>query len=1297
MKRIISSVLLIMIIISMMLTTACSAGDVQDIINNNTKTQLLVPTNLRVDEGSATLMWNGVEHASGYTVLANETTYTTTTNSFALQNLRDGEYTIAVMANGDGLMYVSSAYSDTISYTRKSDSGNKYEDVVGAFGSFDEINTKNSFLGYGIDIINASAVTSKNVLMNYPIFDMDKLQKETLLKSNEYNNSFVAIEAKTIEEFLENRGQSTSISTGSSVSAKGNIYGVNVGASVSCSAGVSNGFTKTNQSTESQHFLEIVSENQSYWLILQTTEARYKELLSDEFKKDLYNPNLSPELLFQKYGTHLLTSVAMGGSISMCYTMYSYSEEELFSKYTELSSQIKADVNASYGSYSGSAGSEMSYENAYQYHSSAAASNIQVDVVITCSGGGSYGIVNEKTLYNNYYEWQKSLSTYPVLIGVKDNNSLYAIWDLLDLNVEGAAERYEELYSYFCEYGTDSYNELCATYALTPKVSPENISNIKIGETEKYIEGDIIQVKSGDTMRITFDVLPENANRYTKTFVSSNPEAIQVDSNGIIFVNSEAPSDTQVTITIGAGSISKKITFYIVNTYDVHFNTGFDDITVPPIIGKQSGHTISAPEVYKEGYYLVGWYRDSGFKTEFDFDVDRVTSNMTLYAKWQKIKPVIIFDTGLGTAIESQIIEYNGTVKKPKNPSLTGYNFDGWFADEECTEVFDFASKVKSDITIYAKWSKIVYTVKFEANGGTPVADAITSIEFGYKISEPETTKTYYTLVGWYKDSDFSQKFYFDTEVVSDITLYAKWSLTNVSVRFLDNDGISPVYDSDGNIINDVITNLDKEFKISVPDGYKKGRIFDGWYLNGKKIDLETFDGFRPNENGYVLHARWVGDGSTYNVIFLDKDGNEIYKDLYKNLSYGTVIDAPTLPDENVEGYSYTGWDKIFPYTISTEDVTVRAIFEVNVHTIKFVDFDGNTTLLEAKIAYGTSVTAPVVPDLSGYVFIGWDKAVPQTMPDYDVIIQAERKIITHTIIFDINKGNKTGDFSQSESSQSVVYGSTTTIINTMQSSGYNFSGWSLDADGTQMITDSVGKILKNVSVYTDGNGYWIYGDNAYTEIVLYAQWSARTFTVTYNLNGGNCSITSDNVVYDSFYSLPTPTKNEHYFCGWYLNGADGKAVSNSTQITTADNHTLEAVWVRISCSITYTSSANVDEDEERYEMVYTSLDVAKLKSLGYTKINVSASVHIKESDDGFQRVWIYTKNGGEQCSFHEFNGGSGSSDDWTAYYSFTIDLNKIGVDSNGYACFYVRWGARGDFGDDWTRGKRTWTVTATY
>lgn len=678
MKKTVQIVAFILLFVLCFSMVSCNNGQTQ----GNGTSVLPVPTNLSIN--NSVLSWNFVENAIGYTVkivngadadinnsLGEEIPVTET--EYSLASLPDGKYTVGVKARGDSTVYLSSPYT-SVQYVRTNDTGVQYEDnITGAFGSFDEVNTKNSYLGYGIDIINASSITSKDILMNYPIFDMEKLMNETLLKSNDRNSRFESLEASTIEEFLESMSLSSSITAGSTVSASGNIYGVDFGGSVSYTNGLKSQFTKTSESIYSQYFLEIISENQSYWLILQTPESRYKEILSDEFKSDLYNPQVTPAQLFNKYGTHLLTSVAMGGNICMYYTMFSYSEEDMSKAYAEISSELKQNVEASYGNYSSEVEDKLSYSQAYTYMETAKKYGIQIDKKIISAGGDFYGISSETSLYANFADWQKSLDAQPVVIGIKDSNSLYAIWDLLDLNVDGAAERYEELYTYFMDYGTKSYKELLEFYKISPPIYPEEIDNIKIGEkTDSYKVGQIVQVNAGDVMTITFDVLPENAIDYTKAFSVAEDSKATINKNGELTIDSDAKEGNVITVTITAGEISKEITLIVVDavvpdlgdevskiTYNLN-NTIKGEVSVAnsewnAVCGKTTTLSNAIVETYPEYYFFEGWYTKASDGVQITDSMGKIIANVAgytdsegrwihngdveLYAKWVSTNP----------------------------------------------------------------------------------------------------------------------------------------------------------------------------------------------------------------------------------------------------------------------------------------------------------------------------------------------------------------------------------------------------------------------------------------------------------------------------------------------------------------------------------------------------------------------------------------------------------------------------------------------------------------------------------
>ena len=66
----------------------------------------------------------------------------------------------------------------------------------------------------------------------------------------------------------------------------------------------------------------------------------------------------------------------------------------------------------------------------------------------------------------------------------------------------------------------------------------------------------------------------------------------------------------------------------------------------------------------------------------------------------------VTFDTRGGSSIDSVKVNRNGTVARPDEPTREGYVFEGWFTDADCTEAYDFDTKVTKNITLYAKWTE---------------------------------------------------------------------------------------------------------------------------------------------------------------------------------------------------------------------------------------------------------------------------------------------------------------------------------------------------------------------------------------------------------------------------------------------------------------------------------------------------------------------------------------------------------------------------------------------------------------
>ena len=71
----------------------------------------------------------------------------------------------------------------------------------------------------------------------------------------------------------------------------------------------------------------------------------------------------------------------------------------------------------------------------------------------------------------------------------------------------------------------------------------------------------------------------------------------------------------------------------------------------------------------------------------------------------------VIFDSDGGTEVSGQNVIVGDFVSAPSKTIRDGYQFLGWYLDDE---KFDFSMKIRKDITLKAKWKKIVEEKKNE-------------------------------------------------------------------------------------------------------------------------------------------------------------------------------------------------------------------------------------------------------------------------------------------------------------------------------------------------------------------------------------------------------------------------------------------------------------------------------------------------------------------------------------------------------------------------------------------------------
>ena len=158
------------------------------------------------------------------------------------------------------------------------------------------------------------------------------------------------------------------------------------------------------------------------------------------------------------------------------------------------------------------------------------------------------------------------------------------------------------------------------------------------------------------------------------------------------------------------------------------------------------------------GYTFGGWNKADG--TAWDYASDKVTDNITLYAKWAANTYTITFNTAGGSEIAPITQDYGTVITAPKAPTREGYTFIGW--DKEIPTTMP-----TENMTVTAQWEINQYTITFDTNGGSEIAP-ITQ-DYGTAITAPaDPTREGYTFMGW------DQKIP-NTMPAENITLKARW------------------------------------------------------------------------------------------------------------------------------------------------------------------------------------------------------------------------------------------------------------------------------------------------------------------------------------------------------------------------------------------------------------------------------------------------------------------------------------------------------------------------------------------
>ncbi|MBQ8545786.1 MAG: InlB B-repeat-containing protein [Clostridia bacterium] len=319
--------------------------------------------------------------------------------------------------------------------------------------------------------------------------------------------------------------------------------------------------------------------------------------------------------------------------------------------------------------------------------------------------------------------------------------------------------------------------------------------------------------------------------------------------------------------------------------------------------------TLSSPSYGK--HIFIGWYSDAEYNVLVrELSVDTVAEEMTLYSKWQYVSGVTFDANGGRCDTEYAEYQYEKEYTLPV-PQLTDYIFGGWYYGGD--KVLNGTWEYTHDVELVAHWVPSTIAINYELNGGIQNSqnpqtfDVYTGI---ITLKDPTNKNTDLLFAGWYTDIDFKNKItQIDTAVVREITLYAKWIGTNISVSFDANSGY--VAGTSQTIV------YGSTYSLNIPE--RVGYTFDGWYYNGQKVDnVGTWTIISDN---ITLVARWIPEeykieydlggateGDIYDLIIND-DGTTTKQAIALVDKYYADNSETIIPKLYRDGYIFLGWN----------------------------------------------------------------------------------------------------------------------------------------------------------------------------------------------------------------------------------------------------------------------------------------------------------------------------------------------------------------------------------------------------
>lgn len=295
---------------------------------------------------------------------------------------------------------------------------------------------------------------------------------------------------------------------------------------------------------------------------------------------------------------------------------------------------------------------------------------------------------------------------------------------------------------------------------------------------------------------------------------------------------------------------------------------------------------------------------------------------------------------------------------------------------------------------------------------------------------------------------------------------------------------------------------------------------------------------------------------------------------------YGQILTlSSTTPTRT--GYTFKGWGTSSTATtvsynpgdryVDDNAITLYAIWQINTWTVSYNNNGGSGTISNQTKTYGQALTLSSGSGFSktGYTLKNWNTQSGGGGTTYSLggsytgnaalTLYAIWQINTWTVSYNSSTSDSVSNM---PSSQTKTYNQTLTLSSNIPTrTGYDFQGWATSSSGSV--------------AYAAGASY-----TSNAAITLYAVWQIKTYTVSYNANGGSGAPSSQTKTYGQTLTLSStkPTRTNYNFLGWSTSSTGSVVYQPGGSYTANAAVTLYAIWELAASKVTIYSSSGAKQ-----------------------------------------------------------------------------------------------------------------------